>query len=174
MVVLDQYAIRKAHAVVVAAPHAHGVLVQQPPAGQRLARVDEGRARTGHGVGVRPRRGGNAGEALREVERRPLGAQDGRQTPRYGRDTLARLDPRAVLRLGGAIERIVHLPEDREGNGGACDDARLLRDHRRVPTEVVGKEAGRGIGGGLVLGERVLDELNGAVPAVELHRIAPR
>ena len=79
-----------------------------------------------------------------------------------------------VVRVGGAIERTVHLPEDLERNGGACDDAWFLRDHRRAAVEVIREEAGRCIGGGLVLGERVLDELNGAVPAVELHRIALR
>ena len=48
MVVLDQHGGRQIHAVVVSAAGAHRVLLELTPAGRRLARVENLRARTLH------------------------------------------------------------------------------------------------------------------------------
>ena len=45
VVVLDEDRVVKADAVVRTAPHAHGVLFDEPPTGSRLARVEDVRRR---------------------------------------------------------------------------------------------------------------------------------
>ena len=107
VVVLDQHGVAEAEAVVHPAPAAHGVLLQQPQARQRLAGVADPGA--GAGDGVDPGRGGrgDAGEVAEQVERGPFGGEqpaDGRADDERG---LAGGEP-GTVRTG--VEDLVRPP----------------------------------------------------------------
>ena len=75
VVFLDQHRVVQADAVVGAAAGAHRVLLRQAQARQRLARVDDLRARAAHRIDVGRGLGRDRAEQLQEVERRALGRQ---------------------------------------------------------------------------------------------------
>ena len=75
VVVLDHRHVGEAEPVVDPAAAAHGVLLQRPPAGQRLAGVEHARRRALQRVDPGGGRGGDAGEVGGEVERGALGGQ---------------------------------------------------------------------------------------------------
>ena len=52
VVVLDQNAVVEPHAVVVTTAGADGVLVEQPPAGNRLSRIKDAARQPGDGIDV--------------------------------------------------------------------------------------------------------------------------
>ena len=88
VVFLDQDAVVEAEAVIGAAADAHGVLLREPQAGQRLAGVQDPGAGAGDGIRAGPGRRGHGGQRLQEIER---GALPGEQ------------------RAGGAVQFAEHL-----------------------------------------------------------------
>ena len=95
VVVLDQDPVVEARAMVAAAAGAHRVLLERAQRRRRLARVEDGDPAVG-GVDVAARQRRDAGQALQEVERRPLGGQhQRRRAPDLGGD-VARLAAIAV------------------------------------------------------------------------------
>ena len=55
VVLFDQHGVEQADAVVLAAAAAHGVLLREAQTRQRLARIEDARARAGDEIGVRTR-----------------------------------------------------------------------------------------------------------------------
>ena len=76
VVVFDQQAIVKPHAVVDAAAGAYGIFFQKPPAGSGFAGVVNAGGGAGGRQNVSVSEGGNAGEALEEVEDDALGGEE--------------------------------------------------------------------------------------------------
>jgi hypothetical protein len=76
VVVLDQDAVVERHPMVAPAAAAHRVLLERPPAGRGLARVDDVGAGAAHRFDVAAGERGDARQPLHEVQRRPLGFQD--------------------------------------------------------------------------------------------------
>src|SRR5690606_31071340 len=72
VVVFDQHAAGEVSAVVLYAAHLSGVLLQAAPAGGGLAGIDDPAGSVGDRPGVALGLGGDAAEALEEVERRAL------------------------------------------------------------------------------------------------------
>ena len=77
MIVLDQRGVIQAEAVVEAAAAAHGIFLQGAQAGQGLAGADDARLGALHRLDQRRRGGGDAGQMAQEIQRHPLGGQDG-------------------------------------------------------------------------------------------------
>src|SRR5262249_13161144 len=100
VVVLDEDAVEEAHAVVLAAAAADGVFGQQPPAGQRLARVEDLARQAGHGVHVAARQRRDAAEVLKAIERGAFGGEDAAHTARYAGDFVTGLQGFAILLEG--------------------------------------------------------------------------
>ena len=96
MVVLDHGPVGEAHPVVEAAAAAHGVLLQGPPAGQRLAGVEHPRAGALEGVHPGRGRGGHTGEVAGEVEGGALGREQAAGRAGHPHDHVAGPDPGAV------------------------------------------------------------------------------
>src|SRR5581483_9513701 len=127
VVVLDEDAIGEADAVVVPAALADGVLLQEPPAGGGLARVEDLAAAAGD-IDVAARQRGDAAEPLQEVQGRALRGQDRAHRPGERGQAGAGRDGGAVgdRRRDGdvRIDRLEHEGGDRQPGddaGGAGD-----------------------------------------------------
>ena len=75
MVFLDQESIVETHAVVVAPPHGHRVLLRNAQTGQGFAGVQQPDAGARHLIGIATAAAGRAGQQLQEIERGALGGQ---------------------------------------------------------------------------------------------------
>ena len=117
VVVLDHRHVAEAEPVVDPAAAAHGVLLQRPPAGQRLAGVEDARRRAlqrGHPGGGG---GGDAGEVRGEVERGALGGQQAAGRSGDAHHHVAGGDPAAVGEPVGDLDAPAHhLLEDQRGD----------------------------------------------------------
>ena len=81
MVVFDEHPVVEAGPVVAGAAQAHGVFLQGPPARGGLAGVHQGRFGAGDQAHHLPGKGGDAGEALEEIEGGALAGEDGGHRP---------------------------------------------------------------------------------------------
>ncbi len=81
VVVLDQQGVEETGAMVGAPAHGDRVLVENPPAGQRLARVDDLGAGAGHPLHEVPGGGGDARHATEEIEGGALCSQNSASGP---------------------------------------------------------------------------------------------
>ena len=99
VVVLDQHGVVEAVAVVAAAAHAHGVLLERAQAGRRLARAATTRVvealEARHDVAGR---GGDPAQVAEQVERGALAGEQRPRRARHARDHVAR--PRRRCRRG--------------------------------------------------------------------------
>ncbi|MDR6137000.1 hypothetical protein QE438_000304 [Pseudoxanthomonas sp. SORGH_AS 997] len=84
MVFLEHHHVEQADAVVVAAAAAHGVLLRQAQARDRLARIQDARAGAAHGRDEGRGDRGRAAQGLQEVERGALGADQRARAPAQG------------------------------------------------------------------------------------------
>src|SRR6266536_1229485 len=133
VVVLDEDAVAEREAVVRPAAGAHGVLLQPPPAGRRLARVEEPRpaAPRGERVGAAARQRRDTREPLQEVEGGALGREErGQPAPRRA-DPLAARRARALgaVEAAGGAEAL----EDARGDGGPGEDEIVLGQESPLP-----------------------------------------
>ena len=170
VIVLDEDAVAGAHAMVVAAAHAHGVLVEQAHPWDRLARVDELCGKAFDPADELVGGGRDATHALDEVQGGTLGAEDARHTAAYGGNVHPTLNGRAVVDEPGCFEVGVDLPKHLEGDVDAREHAVGLGHHQRLARQIVRQQRGGGVVGDLVFGEGHVNELNRAVPVVE-HRV---
>ena len=77
MIVLDQHHVEKPDAIVGATAASHRVFFQPPQTGCRLARVENLRVSALDGIHELRRQRGNSRKALDEIQRHPLGAEEG-------------------------------------------------------------------------------------------------
>ncbi len=82
VVVLDQDPVIEPVPMIAPAAGPHAVLVEDPQAGNRLARVEDLCLRAGHGVDELLRQGGDPAHPLKEIQGDPLGREDARQRSR--------------------------------------------------------------------------------------------
>src|SRR5262249_36035276 len=100
VVVLDENAVGQIQAVVHAAATAHSVLVEHPPAGNGLARVENAGVRADHGIHIFAGERCDSAHALQYVQYYALaGEQYARVVPHYS-DLLATVRAHAVKYLG--------------------------------------------------------------------------
>ena len=81
VIVLDQHGVEETGSMIGAAAHGDRVLVENPPAGEGLARVDDLRAGSGHPLHEFPGGGGDPGHASDEIEGRALRGQNSASWP---------------------------------------------------------------------------------------------
>ena len=159
VVFLDQDAVVEREPLVRAAADAHRVLLRQAQAGQRLARVEDARARAFDRIDETARRGRDARQQLQEVQRRCARRSAARAPGRassttgvFGRHPVALRDTATRTSIDGSTRRIT------ASNHGA--------PHSTASSRTVMRAVRRGVGGnetaGLVaaadvLGQRVRD-----------------
>jgi len=108
VVIFDHDPVVEPQPVVVAAPGADGVLLEEPEAGGGLAGVQQPDRRAGQGGGVLPGQGGDPRQPLDDVERGAFAPQQ---------------------RAGGRLHFGQHRPG---GHGGALGDVPPDEAHRRI------------------------------------------
>ena len=154
MVLLDQDRVVQAEAVVLPATAGYRVLLCQAQAGQRLARVQDARARALHHLHEAPRLGRRGREGLQEVERRALAGEDGaRRSFQAAEHGLGR-DLRTLGDLPGHRHRIVQLTEHLGEPGLAADHRLLAAEHVRAGLRPGGDQVRGEIAGADVLVQR--------------------
>ena len=128
VVFLDQNGVIEAESVVAAAAAKYGEFLRAAQAGQRLAGIDDLRARAGDGVGELAGLGRHAGEQLQEVEG---GALAGQERPGRAFDFAEQLVGGDALAVGGvpvyADRRIERLKTGVEP-GAAAENGVFARD----------------------------------------------
>ena len=129
VIVLEHHHVVEADTVVGAAAAGHGILLQQPHVGGRLAGVEQSGLQPvqhlHHAAGL----GGDAGEALHEVERRALGGEDAAAVPLDGHQHIALGHVLDVVLEEGDFQRAVDQHEHPLAHFGAAEDALLLGHH---------------------------------------------
>ena len=132
MVVLDQHRIVEAEAMIEPAAATHGIFLQAAQPRQCLARADDARRRSGHGIDKRACRGGNTRQMAGEIERDPLGRQQGARQAFDGRERRAGLDRAAVEFLGAKCGFGIDQAEGAFGRDQPGNGARLARHDPRA------------------------------------------
>ncbi len=144
--------------VVASAVH-DGALLEQAHARGGLAGVDDAGARACDQRGVASRAGGDAGEALHEIQRGPLGDEDGAGRAADTGDLHSMGEAVAIRREGLEAHGRVDGAEDLAGNLDAAQDATGLGEHdgARRP---IGRDGGEGgdVPGADILGEGEVDD----------------
>ena len=159
VVVLDQDGGVEPGAMVGAAAAAHGVLLEDAQRRRGLAGIEDGDAARGRVDEARGQRG-DARQPLQEVQRDPLGGEQGPGPSGHFGHRLAGFAARAVAPAHGEHRVGVELPECRLGDPDAGDDQRRLGDddaarlHRRVDRRRAGDVAAAD-----VLGEGAGDQV---------------
>ena len=128
MVVLHEDAVEEPEAVVGAAAAEDGVFLQEAQPWRGLAGVEDERAEVIDEAGEGARHGGDAAQALHEVEGGALGGEDGARRPLEAEDVLPGGGVCAIGRDGleGHLAR-GDGRQDRDGDGDARDAAVLAR-----------------------------------------------
>lgn len=140
MVVLDHRCVPQAHAVVVAAAHAHGVFFEVAEAGDGLAGIEQAGLRLAHGIDIGAGEGGYAREVLHGVERGAFGGEHGAGIAGQAHERGARFDAGAFGHEDLDLHRRVERTEEGGGDGKSADadgvaavhhpgKAGLRRDH---------------------------------------------
>ncbi|MCY1412629.1 hypothetical protein D9M71_280410 [compost metagenome] len=142
VVFLDEEGIVEADAVVVAAAAGHGVFLRQAQAGQGLAGVEEFHLGAFHQFHVVADAGGDARQALEEVQRAALAAEQGAGRAFEVEEGLVGLGAIAVLHLPFHLHARVELAEYLVHPGRAADDGRFAGDHAGAGLAVLGDELG--------------------------------
>ena len=131
VVVLHEESVREAEAVVRPAAAPDGVPLEDAEAGRRLPRVEEDRFRPAERLDVIAGQRRDSREALHEVERRPLGGEDGDGGPldpgENGSLRHARPVGHEEIDGGGRVEK----GEEAGEEGRPADDGPLAADHGR-------------------------------------------
>ncbi|MNF45227.1 hypothetical protein D3C84_263550 [compost metagenome] len=142
VVFLDQEGIVEADAVVVAAAAGHGVFLRQAQAGQGLAGVEQFHLGAFDQLDIVADTGGDAGQALEEVQRAALAAEQGAGRAFEVEERLVRFGALAVLNVPFNLHSWVELAEHFVHPGGAADDGRFAGDHAGAGLAVLGDELG--------------------------------
>ena len=159
MVVLDQYGVEESRAVQDPASHLHGVALERPQPGQRLARAEDDGLGAGARADVRTRQRGDPGEMGQEVQRHALPRQHDPGVATQGGQGRPRGDAAAVARDLVDRQR-TELPEDAPGHLEPGEHPVRLRDDPRLDLRPGRHDAlGRDVAGSDVLRERAADGL---------------
>ncbi len=118
MVVLDQDGVIQTEAVVDPSAAADGVFFQQAKSRRGLAGIDDDGPGPLHRLDIGMGQTGDAAEPSHEVQRRPLGGQDGAGVPLGARQHLAGPHHIAVAALGREANGRIHR---RQGEPGAIE-----------------------------------------------------
>src|SRR4029450_7695946 len=76
MIVFDEIGIVEAHPVVLPSSHLHRMLLQAPPAGEGLARVQDLGRGAADGLEELVGEGGDSGKVLKKIQGDPFGGQN--------------------------------------------------------------------------------------------------
>ena len=96
VIVLDEDAVGKIEAMILAAAATDGVLVEDAQAGRGLASIENTNARAGDGVDEFARDGGDAGHALEEIQNHALAGENDARVVANDRNLLAGIHTHAV------------------------------------------------------------------------------
>ncbi len=118
-------------AMVDRAAHAYGVLLQQAKPWRRLTGVGDAQRRVAHGLDEGTCEGRGTRKALHEVQRGPLGREDGGRGPCEGRNPRAGRDPLSILGQQGHHDARIHATKHRRAKPEACQHQRLAGDQMR-------------------------------------------
>ncbi|CDN41104.1 hypothetical protein BN871_AB_01020 [Paenibacillus sp. P22] len=158
MVVLDHDGVVQAEAVIGAAADADGVLLQHPVARSRLAGVDQTSREPVQNVDEAACLGGDARQALHQVEREPLARQNAVRAAFHLGDDGSRRYPVAVLCMSREGKGWIDDRKDGLRDGQAGDNPVFLDvdDGFHVAASRNGR-AGRHIPGADILGQPALN-----------------
>ena len=154
VVVLGQHAVEEAEAVVGAAAGADGEAFEFAESGGGFAGVEDEGFGAVHRVNKAAGEGGDAAEALEEVERGAFGRKEGAGRTVGGEDEGAGGELVAVVFLEGDFDGGIDLAEDLRGGGGAGEGGGFLGDEADGGTMLRGDKAL----GGDVAGAEVFSE----------------
>ena len=128
MIVLDQHRVIQPEAVIETAATAHRIFLQDSQTGQGLAGADDTGPGAFDGIHQGCGRRRHAGQMAREIQRHPLGGEDGAGGAGNRGQHIARLPRRAAIGDGGGEGQgwLDQLERDLSGNQ-AGDAARFAR-----------------------------------------------
>jgi hypothetical protein len=144
VVVLEHDAVEETEAVIPATAAGHGVFFQHAPAGRGLARIQEAGAGFAEGVGVAAGLGGDAAEALEEIEGYAFGREEDAGIAAEGGEDGAFFEKRAVFgaELDGGAAAVDR--EDEGKQGQTAGDQGFTSDKIRGTLTRGGLQAGGG------------------------------
>ena len=140
VIVFDHDHVVEAVAVVGAAACEDGGLFQSAPAGSGLAGIEQAAGGGAHGLDVVVGEGGDAAEALEEIEGGAFAAEQGAGGAGDFHDGIAGQEGIAVFPQGLDAEVVVEKLEDGGGDGHAGEDAGLFGNDAGVAAGVCGDE----------------------------------
>lgn len=169
MIVFDEHHVEQAEAVINAAAASDGIFFQSTQAGSGFARVKNLRVGALDGIHELRSQGGDAGEALNEIEGDAFGAQDGTRIAGNAQQVLAGFGVVAIAgeRFNQNARR--KLTERRFRESKPCDNENFPRAHYHDEGRIFrhGRERGH-IATADVFGER---ELYGAADFFRIERL---
>jgi hypothetical protein len=133
------------------------VLLCQAQTGNRLARIDHLRPRTGNQIGVLPGFAGNPGKQLQEVERTALAGEQGARRSLDFAKQLIRVDALAILRLPDDGDRRIEPGEAALEPGGPTKNGVFTSNHRGAPDFAGGNQLCGQVAAPDILAERGRD-----------------
>ena len=164
VIVFDHDHVVKAGAVIGAAAGANGGFFEPAPAGGGFAGIEDAGGGVGDGVDGAAGLGGDAAEALEEVECGAFCGEDAAGWAGEGDDLGAWGEGCAVGEVGGDGDFGIEFAEDLGGGFGAGEDAMFAGDDVGGGGAVFGDEAGSGdVAWAEVFGEGHADELEDGV-----------
>ncbi|BAF58407.1 hypothetical protein PTH_0227 [Pelotomaculum thermopropionicum SI] len=173
VVVLDQHGIVKAEAVIVPAAHPDRVFFKHPEARRGFSGIHQAGLFPGNQFNQPRRPGGNAGQALQEIQGQALAGQDRpRPAGQFGQH-LAALYPLAVAHQGPELNERVQAQKNPLRHRQPCHHSVLLGQYVTAGNGVRRHNAvGGKIAGAYILSQAALDQpvqLN----LVQLHVAIP-
>ena len=129
VVVLDEHHIEHAHAMVASATAGDGVFLEPPPAGRRLARVENLCRRAFDGIHELRGQSGNTGQPLDKIQCDPFGAQNGAGRTGNFQQNFAAVDAPAVFGQSFNFDCGRKFAESGFGEIEPGDDERFTRAH---------------------------------------------
>ena len=116
MVILDQQHIEQPGAVILPATHAHSVFIQVAQAGSSLARVEDNGVGIAYCIHKAAGEGGDAAEALEEVEGHALAGQQATAIAAHLHQNLPLLHHLTILGRAAESQGRVYQVEDDIGH----------------------------------------------------------
>ena len=157
VVFLDQDRVVQAHALVVAAAAAHGILLGDAQTRHGLAGIEHAHGRAGHRGDVACRRGSGGRQQLQEVECRPFGGDQRAGVPRQAADQRAGGDLVAVTHLPVDLHRRIQPPETGIEPDTAGDDGGVPADKPGLRLRLCREQGGSGVTLAQILGQGAFD-----------------
>ena len=140
MIILDQDTVGQAETMVITAADLHRVFFQEAQAGGGLAGIGDPHRTRLHLFDKAGGEGGNAGEALQEIERQPLGLQEIDNRTCHSEQEITRLNPGTIGHQICDHDGWILYPKDLGGHRFTAGHDKRLSGHNSGAAHLVGPE----------------------------------